>query len=477
MFDNQGISCLAMDRRMLPIALDRHSPLPPQQQLCQLLKQAIEQGRIAAGSKMASIRALAAQLGISRYAVLAAYEELAGMGLLNPRHGSGYYVRINATAPRQARPAHLEQVLDVALLIRGLVEPNTLLKCGSGALPKEWLQGLDLHRHLRSVAARPAANVYCYGSALGYAPLREVLRQRLARRGIDCSAEQILLTAGSTHSLELLIRCCCAAGDTVLVEAPGYYNLFSLLHLSGMAMQAVPRQADGPDLDALENMLRGGLRPRLFFMQSLLHNPTGSSISWAKAHRLLRLAEDYDFTIVDDDIYSDFAADQAPRLASLDGLQRVVYLSGFSKTISSDLRVGYIAAAAPLLQTLASIKLMISITTSEFVEQTVYQVLTHGHYERHLVQLCARLEKGRSGMHQLLSDRGWQMYSTTAQGMFIWCRHPAGKDSLLLAQEAAAAGFWFAPGSAFDPEHRPSAWLRFNVAYDTPGLRAWLATV
>jgi len=462
---------------MLPITLDRHSPLPPQRQLSRLLKQAVEQGLLAAGSKMDSIRALAAQLGISRYAVLAAYEELAGMGLLNPRHGSGYYVRINAASPRQARPAHLDQVLDVALLIRGLVEPNSLLKCGSGALPKEWLQGLDLHRHLRSVAARPAANVYCYGSALGYAPLRDVLQQRLARRGIDCSAEQILLTAGSTHSLELLIRCCCAAGDTVLVEAPGYYNLFSLLHLSGIAMQAVPRQTDGPDLDVLESLLRGGLRPRLFFMQSMLHNPTGSSLSWSKAHRLLRLAEDYDFTIVDDDIYSDFATEQAPRLANLDGLQRVVYLSGFSKTISSDLRVGYIAAAAPLLQTLARIKLMASITTSEFIEQAIYQVLTQGHYERHLTQLRKRLGDEQDSMRQLLSGRGWKMFAPAAQGMFIWCRHPTGKDSLLLAQEAAAAGFWFAPGSAFDPDHQPSAWLRFNVAYDTPALRAWLDTI
>jgi len=440
------------------------------------LQQRIASGELKAGARLESIRLASRRLGVSRYAVLAAYQELTGLGVVEAHHGSGFYV--SSFAPGQRVPSphvpSLDRLLDTALLIRGFVEPSPLLKCGSGALPKEWLQELDLHRHIRGVAAQPGANLYEYGTALGYPPLREALQSRLARRRIACSRDQIILTTGISQGLELVLRAFCHPGDLVFIENPAYYNLFGLLEMSGLRSRQVPRTAEGPDLEVLEDLLKRGDVPRLFFLQSLLHNPTGNSLDPAAAHRILRLAEQYGFLLVEDDAYGDLAEEQDLRLAALDGLRRVIYLSGFTKTLSASLRVGYAVASGDLTDALGRVKLITSIGSSEFVERVIYRALTEGGYERFAASLRHRLQGIQELWEGELARAGWQTFPGHRRGMFVWARHPHWQDSVALARAAAAAGFWLAPGSAFDAEHRPSPWVRFNVAYRTPALSAWL---
>ena len=448
----------------------------PETHLAETLRQRIESGELRAGAKLDSIRQVSQELGVSRYQVLAAYQELAGLGVVEARHGSGFYVssfaRASGLVPRLA--PSLDRLLDTALLIRGFVEPSYLLKCGSGALPKEWLLELGLHRHIRSVAAQPAANLYEYGTALGYVALREAIQSRLIRRRITCMAEQVVLTTGISQGLELVIRGLCHPGDLVFVESPAYYNLFGLLHLSGLRLRKIPRTSEGPDLEALEALLNKGDIPRIFFLQSLLHNPTGSSLSPAAAHRILLLAEQYDFLIVEDDAYGDLAEEQDLRLAALDGLRRVIYLSGFTKTLSANLRVGYAVGGEALIDALSRAKLLTSIASSEFVERVVYRALTEGGYERVTTSLRHRLQGAQEAWEKELQRAGWLTFPGPRRGMFVWARHPQWEDSVLLARVAATAGFWLAPGSAFDPERLLSPWVRFNVAYRSPALSAWL---
>jgi len=453
--------------------IPRSAPSEAVRQLTARLRRQIEAGHWRQGARLPSLRQVAAQSGLSCYGVLAAYQELVGLGLLEARHGSGFYLSGPARpAPPRYAPS-LERLLDTALLIRGLVEPSALLKCGSGSLPREWLADLGLPRHVRSVAAQPGAHLHDYGSAQGYPPLREALQRRLERRGIACAPDQIVLTNGISHGLELVVRALCRPGDLVFVERPAYYNLFGLLHLSGLRALDVERRADGPDLEALEALLRRGERPRLFILQTQLHNPTGTSIAPPVARRILELAEQYDFLIAEDDAYADLAEAQDLRLAALDGLRRVIYLSGFTKTLSASLRVGYTAAAAPITEVLGRVKLLTSIASSEFSERVVYRVLTEG-YDRFTALLRQRLQAAQEAQQGEFQQAGWQLFPGARRGMFAWARHPDWADSVPLAKAAAAAGFWLAPGGAFDLEHRPSPWLRFNVAYRSPALLAWL---
>jgi DNA-binding transcriptional MocR family regulator len=449
--------------------------LPPG--LAASLRHQIESGQLRPGTRLEPLRQASARLGLTPHAVLTAYRELVDAGLAEPRHGSGFYVSGSHRAPDPALSGPgLDRLLDTALLIRGFVEPSALLKCGSGVLPREWLAGLGLQRHVRAVAGQQGGCLYDYGSALGYPPLREALQRRLARRRIVCGPDQVLLTAGITQGLELVIQGLCRPGDTVLVERPGYYNLFGLLQVSGLRPLAVPRTPQGPDLDALEALLRSGETPRVFFLQSLLHNPTGGDLGPAAAHRLLLLAERHGFLIAEDDAYADLAEDGDLRLAALDGWRRVVYLSGFTKTVSAGLRVGYVAGAGPVVEALARAKLLTSIASSEFVERVVHRVLLEG-YDRFAAGLRSRLAAAQEAWQADLEQAGWDLFPGPRRGMFVWASHPRWPDSAALARAAAAAGFWLAPGSAFDPDHARSPWVRFNVAYRSPALAAWLKAV
>ena len=205
-------------------------------------------------------------------------------------------------------------------------------------------------------------------------------------------------------------------------------------------------------------------RPKMFFTNTVLHNPTGVSISQAVAHRILQLAEKYDLIIVEDDIYGDFHPAPVTRLATLDQLNRVIYISSFSKTISASLRVGFIACKRDIAEHLTDLKLLTGLTTSEIGERLIYQLLTDGHYRKHIDRLRSRLHASREQLIQTLEKIGFQLYVEPEGGMFIWAKLADEVNVLEMASLAASQGIMLAPGNLFRPHQEPSPWLRFNVA-------------
>lgn len=134
-----------------------------------------------------------------------------------------------------------------------------------------------------------------YGHPLGYAPLRRQLTLKLAELGIAAPPEQILLTHGTSQALALVTRLLLQPVDTTFVEDPGYYNLFGFLRQYGVRLVGVPRTVEGPDTTALRVLLRQH-RPKVFFTQLLMQNPTGTDASPATMHRVLGAAQEFDFS-------------------------------------------------------------------------------------------------------------------------------------------------------------------------------------
>ena len=461
---------------MFALALRRKDDQPLAAQIVAGIKRQIDDRHLRPGTRLPSIRNLAESHDVSRFTVVEAYDRLVAMGYLQSRRGAGFY-----TVPAPAEPAHPgasdnhQRNEELVWLIRRLLEAedDTLL-AGGPWLPNSWLDESGIRQALNVLARKNGAHLLEYGHPFGYLPLREHLAVMLGGLGITAHPGQILLTQGTSQALELVIRYLLKPGDAALVDDPGYYNLFGNLRLQGVEMLAVPRNRDGPDLAILEK-LAAQHRPKVYFTQSVMQNPTGTDMSPHVAFKVLQAAERHNFTVVEDDIFCDLQVKATPRLATLDQLNRVIYARSFSKTLSGSLRVGFIACAQPVANELADIKMLTSITTSQFTERLIYLMLVDGHYRKYLSRLHERLGEARLTVVRAFERIGLELFVEPANGMFIWARFPGIEDSLALAEESHRHGVMMAPGTVFRPHLGPSPWMRFNIAVCEEGrAQAWL---
>ncbi|CAJ6321670.1 GntR family regulatory protein [Burkholderia pseudomallei] len=450
-------------------------------QLVQWARRRIDERVFRPGMRMPSIRKLALDKSVSRFTVVEAYERLVAQGYLDSRRGSGFYVRerapgqqpVGASGGARAQPVH--NTIDVVWLLRNMLHTVSPEKGpGLGYLPSRWLDGELITSALRALGRQSGAQMLGFGSAQGFLPLRQQLQTRLAEFEIGATPDQLVLVSGITQAIDLIARHCVRPGDAVIVGDPAWFQMFGRFASQGAQLVGMPYTPDGPDLDALENLVQMW-RPKMLVINSVLHNPTGTSLSAAQAFRILKLAEAYDFLVVEDDVYGDLCPPSYPatRLASLDQLRRVIFLGSFSKTLAANLRVGYIACAPELAKALTDQKMLVGMTTPELNERVLYKVLTEGHYRRHVERLRARLDGVRDKTARMLERTGMRLFTMPAAGMFLWA--DTGVDSDALAAAAHEEGFLLTPGSLFSPQQSPSTWARFNVANcGDPALPAFL---
>ncbi|WP_210394847.1 PLP-dependent aminotransferase family protein [Motiliproteus sediminis] len=457
---------------MALVEINHRDSLPLIEQIVQGVKQQVDNRALRIGSRVPSIRSFASDHGVSRFTVVQAYDRLVAAGYLASRQGSGFYVsKPTPEAVIDADPAcDLDRAVDVLWLLRRAMQDDShRYQPGCGWLPASWKDAGSLQRGLRQLSRGSTGQLVGYGRAAGYAPLRQDLQRRLGEAGIQADTRQIVTTHGISHALDLICRYLVRRDDVVLVDDPSYFNLFGMLRLLGARVIGVPRLADGPDTEALATLMAAD-RPRLMITSSILHNPTGSSISPATAYRMLQLADQHDMLIIDDDIYGDFHPNPPARLAALDQLKRVIYVSSFSKTISASLRVGYIACDPDLAQELLDLKLLTHLTSCEVSERLVHQVLVEGAYRKHMSRVQVRLDRAREQALSELERSGFRPFLEPEQGMFVWAEMPAGDmNAAELAHAALQYDMVLAPGNIFRPQPAASRWLRFNVAYcDAP---------
>ena len=434
----------------------------------------IQSGALRAGAKAPSIRQFAHAHGVSVYTVVDAYDRLVALGYFVSRPHSGFFVRRRESQVPGSGTRGQNYNFDSMWYLRRVFENRALrIKPGCGWLPGDWLFEEGLKRSLRGMAAEEV-ELGGYGEPKGFPLLRQLVRDLLTEQEIALGAEQVLLTNGSSQAMDMVARRLVREGDTVLVDEPGYPNLLFSLRFLGARLVGVPRTPNGYDLQALEQLIQTH-RPKVFFTQPRLQSPTGSVAQLAHLHRVVQLAEKHQLLVVENDIYADLDPEPRPSLASLDQLQRVVYISSFSKTISPNLRVGYVAAHPDMLEDLAQLKMISGLTSSEFAERLAYGALVDGRWRKHLRGLRERLAQAHHGVAQQLEGLGFELFTEPKAGMFLWARHPDLRNSTELAYQATESGILLGPGHLFSTDLAPSPWLRFNVAFSqAPELWAFL---
>jgi len=443
--------------------LSRESAIPLVDQIAERISKLVQHGQLAPGTRLPSIRKLAKLVGASPFTVVDAYDRLVARGLIESRAGRGFFVtrqRATSLTAIEALP-HAES--DVLALTR-LCMSSSLIAAGSGFLPENWLLEAAPSTILTRLSRgrRPQAWQPC--PPQGLLELREQIVGRLSQHGIAASTANVLTTFGASQAFDLLARCLLTPGDAVLVEDPGYFVLFEQLRSHHVRLIPIPRRPDGPDLDALEAACRAH-RPRAFFTQTLLHNPTGMSAEAANCHRVLSLAERFGFAVIEDDVYGDLYEGAGVRLAQIDGLRHVIYVGSFTKLIGPSLRAGFVAADTALIAQLVEKKVLSVLSGSALIECFVSEVLDSGRYKRHVDQVRARLARMRRDARTALESAGIAFDDGTGEGMFLWGRLPDGVPVDELVRRAREKSILLAKGMLFSPTQEKNQCLRFNVAY------------
>lgn len=443
--------------------LDKSSRLSWSAQLVSQARDAILQGQWQAGMKLPSIRQLATDLAISKFTVSEVYERLAAESLVIARPGSGVYVaRPHPTKPMlELQAGQSSLATEVALMRQTLQRESHVIKPAAGWLMPEWLPDAAIRQAMRQVARQPSP-LTDYGPAQGDFLLRRYLAERLSQLNIPTAPQQILLTASATHALDLCLRLYLRPGDAVLVDDPGFYNFFASLRLHQLTIIPVPRTDVGPDLSALQELCALH-HPKAYLTNSVLSNPVGTCVSPERAFAVLAVLEQHQCLLIEDDIYTDFEEQPALRYASLTGLRRGVYLGSLSKTISADLRVGYIVTQADDIASLTDLKLITGSSTSHAVERTVYAVLTGGLYRRHLEQLRKKLSAVMTEVSQQFIQRGCMPWHLPVAGYLLWLALPKGCSAAQLTALLARHQVILAPGGHFSLQADADHYMRVNV--------------
>ncbi|RDK04503.1 PLP-dependent aminotransferase family protein [Paraburkholderia lacunae] len=450
----------------LEIELDRDNGVPLTEQIVTGVTTWIRSRIARPGSKLPSIRQFAADYGVSRFPVIEAYDRLVSLGYLDSRHGSGFYVADRlptgmscqgASDPRRAEDesGHIMQQFN---------QPGETLKLSSGSIPEAWRDMDGIAQAIRHVSRTDPASMVDYATPLGNPTLREHLQSRIGQLRIQADASQILITNGASQAFDLLMRYMLKPGDTMFVEDPGYYNLYGLLKLHGVKLIGIPRTRNGPDLDVLQAQLQLH-RPKLFFINTVFHNPTGTTVAPQVAFRLLQLAREHGFSIIEDDIYADLQTEITDRLATLDQLEHVIYVGGLSKTLSSSLRIGCVVASHAIIKDLVDIKMLTSIGGSRFAEAVAVSMLERGAYRKYLERLRRRMRDALVSTIQTLEDAGWELFEKPVGGKFVWARVPHIDDAERLVECGAPLGVTVVPGSYFRPNVEVSPWIRIHVGF------------
>lgn len=438
----------------------RGSDVTLSEQLVGWVQQALRV-RYRGGSRLPSVRRMAQSAGVSTHTVVAAYDRLMALGLVESRPGAGFFVRVRA--PRRLRSESLRtdseapRKIDVNWMLNSFMGQSD-----SPGIPAQWLDNDMVLAAVRQVSRTAGSALLGYGHSHGYRPLRQHIAGQLEDYGIQADADtQILLCSGATHALDLLLRHWLRPGDSVVVEDPAWYLLFARLAVVDVRVLSVPRRVDGPDVAVLEQLAREH-RPRLVILNTVVHNPTGFGLSPAVAHAILTLAQTWDFHIIEDDTYSELHAHPPCRLAQLDQLNRVTLVGGYSKVLAAGLRLAYMAASPALLQALVNLKMLAGLTTPELSERVTHRLLVDGPYRKHLDRLRRHADGARQRTLERLAQLGLWPDAPPQAGMFVWI--DTGVDTEELVRALGRPGHLVVPGALFSPEQQPSTYMRINVA-------------
>ncbi len=292
------------------------------------------------------------------------------------------------------------------------------------------------------------AGAFGYGTAVGYVPLREWIAEK---EGVEI--DRVIVTNGSLHACALMFDQLVAPSDQVAIEQPLYDRSLLMLRQRGADLVGYPLQSDGFDLDSLEADLKGGFKPKFVYTIPHFHNPGGCTMPLEKRQRLVDLAGEYDFLIVEDDPYRDivFDGESLPSMLSLDQSgERVAFMNSFTKQVCPGLRIGYAVGPKSLIKAMVTAGTNTYISPGQASEAILNDYVRAGKLDDSIRTVRTALSERRTAMVEALREHFPDATFVTPQGgYFMWVDLGDGVNTDEIAPRAAEAGVPITKGSDF----------------------------
>ncbi len=466
------------------LRIDERGPSPIYRQIYEQIYSMIQTQALRPGAKLPSTRRLADTLNIHRSTVATAYQELWASGYieLNPGRCPTVRERIQVAMPSDTTAGSTTPWSSACSeagnyaweSYRALHNQSS----GSTALPIIDFSRLDLDPRLfpmesfrsclHQVMMEGDAGLLSYGDSAGYQPLRQWVSQHLKGHGINASPEEVLITNGSQHSLDLVLRLLASPGGFVAIETPTYHEIFPLLHLAGLKPIEIPMLADGMDLSVLAEVLKRQ-RPVLVYTMPSFQNPTSNSTSQEHRERLLALCMQHRVPILEDGFEEDmkyFGRAVLP-IKSMDTGGLVLYCGTLSKVLFPGLRIGWLVAPRESINRLAAIRYYTGLSTSGLLQAAVHAFGTNGNLDRHVSRMHRvfrkRMQTAIRVLHRDIST-AWAEWEEPSGGYLIWLKlrptlAPVDWNNMLTRHYVKAV-----LGDRFFCSPQPHIYLRLSIA-------------
>jgi DNA-binding transcriptional MocR family regulator len=447
-------------------------------QLTDRFAAAVDDGRLAPGERLPTTRELADQAGINTTTAARVYRRLAELGYVTASVGRGTFVRVlppfasdeldddwQAVALPAPPPASRERLLQEAMR---LAFRDDVVSLAAGMPAPEVLPLADLAAAAADVFAEHGADVLGYTDIEGLPQLRSELAQLGAQQGFASGPDEILVTSGARQGIDLVARTVLRPDDVACVESPSFVGTLASLEATGARLIGIPFDADGLDVEALERVL-ARYPVKLVALQPACQNPTGRHLGADRRARLLELARERSFFILEDGVYARLPfRGETPLPLRGDAPGHVLYVDSLSKTLGGGLRIGWVAARGPIFNRLVALKMSTDLHTAVMTQHVAARHLASGGHERLLARhrpfyarraaaLMEALDTQLGGEYQLLEPLG---------GHSVWLTLNRSVDERALYLEAMRQGVGFTPGSAalVERSRRTSMRLSFSLA-------------
>lgn len=436
-------------------------------QLYKSIKDLILFGELKAKDKLPPVRRMSEFLSVNSVTVVKAYQLLEQEGLVYKLIGSGTYVAPDINPPDIIQEGYT-YTAEAELFKQGQIRlEKSTINFASATPSADLFPVEDFKLVINEVLDRDQGNAFIYQESQGYFPLRCKLKEYISRQGIKAEVENIQIISGAQQGIDLIAKAFLNFGDHIIIESPSYTGAIAAFQNRGAKIIDIPLEADGLNLEMLENKIKAH-QPKLLYVMPNFQNPTGISYSRVKKHKILEICKKYNVYLIEDDYLSElsFYSEDNSTLKSLDEFDRVIYIKSFSKIFMPGLRLGFLVIPRLFFNNLLIAKHSSDISTSGLIQRAFHLYLSKGVWEKHLSFIEEKYKERFDKMLACIEEHmPWDVECIAPKGgMNFWLRLPKNASVKELYQLTLKENIAIAPGNLFFLNNAGCDHFRLSIA-------------